>query len=530
MLHCKRALQCNPFLIGDEMKLSNMTIEEKVGQMLCLAYHGTELNEQIITLVEDLKVGGLIAFARNIVSPKQIHQLNIKAQGLAKIPLFLGLDQEGGSVRRVTSGITPLAGAMGLAAGSSSEDVAKISEIVGSELRLLGFNMNFAPVADVNNNPLNPVINSRSFSDDPNKVAEYSISAAKGFQNAKVIPTIKHFPGHGDTNVDSHLGLPIVKKEIDELIEIEINPFKQAISAGVDGVMLSHVMYTALDSKYPASLSYNITTKLLKEQLGFDGLVVTDSLTMGAISKLYTKEDVLINAVNAGVDLLIFCGKADLEEQKELYNLFVELVKEGRIPLLRIDESVQKILYYKNKYNVKNVNHSWLDVSKKINEKTNLQFSERLYNQSITYIGKESFIPLKSQEKVLILFPEIKLYTLVDNENDNYQTLGSFLDFDEVIYNIETSVIEISHLAKKYDTIIMCSYNVNKDDYQHRLFNAIDKSKIIGVSLRSPYDLIHLEGLQKYFCVYEPTTMALKSLKKVITGEISPRGKLPIKL
>lgn len=511
------------------MDIKKLSIEEKVAQMLCFAFHGTEMNDQIKTLVQDLKVGGLISFARNITSLTQIAKLNQEIQDLADIPLFIGIDQEGGPVRRILSEITPLPGAMLLASGSTADEVYKINYHVGKNLREVGFNVNFAPVADVNNNPLNPVINSRSYSDDPKVVSKLATKAALAMQDASIIPTIKHFPGHGDTVVDSHLGLPVVNKTKEELEQLEIYPFKQAIENNVQGVMLSHVLYPAFDSKYPASMSKEIVTGLLKENLGFKGLIVTDSLTMGAISKLFKIEEVITHSANAGVDVLIFCGKADLEEQKHIYNTFVKLVKEGKIPSARIDESVQKILEFKKQYNIKK---EILVKNDKISfdNQEEIKFSEELYEKGITYVGKQKFKIFTHNEKVLIIFPKIRLYTLVDNENDDYQTLGKYLDFDEIVYDDDSDLALIANKSKQYERIIFCTFNVGSNDYQTRMFSLLDKSKTLGISLRSPYDYLHLKALENFILAYEPTPEALFAVSKILTGKASLSGKPPIKI
>ena len=208
----------------DVLKLINeLTIEEKVAQMLFFAFHGTTYNSDLEILTKKLNVGGIIHFARNIVNPEQVTKLNLDIQTNSKIPTFIGVDQEGGVVQRIIDGVTPFPGAM--ASNASGESIYDLTNSVGNDLRNMNYNMVFAPVADVNNNPLNPVINSRSYSDNPNVVSKCVNDAWRGFNDSKVIPTLKHFPGHGDTSVDSHIALPIVKKNLDELNNIELVPF-----------------------------------------------------------------------------------------------------------------------------------------------------------------------------------------------------------------------------------------------------------------------------------------------------------------
>jgi len=508
------------------MNIKDLSLREKVGQMLMFAFHGTEFNDQLRTFSGEFKLGGVVHFARNIKNVKQIAKLNQDLKDSFAIPPFISLDQEGGPVIRVMSGITPLPGAMALASSEfGKENIYNITKAVANDLRHLGFNLNFAPVGDINNNPKNPVINSRSYSDNPKVVASCSKDAFLGFQAGGILPTIKHFPGHGNTSVDSHVGLPVVEASLEEAFNTELVPFIEAINSGIDGVMMSHILYKKLDENYPASLSKKIITELLIEKLGYKGLIVTDSLTMGAIFNRFTIEEIIYHGVNAGNDILIFCGRADVNEQRFIYNKFVELVENGRIPIERVNRSVEKILKLKQKYN-----QNEIDLGK-INLETNNELARDLQEKSVTIVKNEGLIPLKSIEKVLVLFPKINVFSLVDNENQKYETLNKFLDVDEVIYDSSKENFSyIKEIAKEYDKIIMATYNIVDNDYQVELFNLLDKDKVLVVALRSPYDLNKLEDCSNYVCCYEATLPALLALSKVLKGEINAVGKLPVKL
>ena len=289
------------------IKLSDLTLEEKVGQMLMFAFHGTTFNDQLKTQLDKFHIGGVIHFARNIINPVQVTQLNKYIISNSKIPPFIGIDQEGGVVQRIIKDVTPFPGAMALSA--TQKDIKDLCFQVGKNLRNMNYNMVFAPVADVNNNPQNPVINSRSYSDDPRVVSKYVNMAVNGFTDAKIIPFLKHFPGHGDTNVDSHVGLPFVRKSKEELKNTELVPFTSGVNNGAPGIMVAHIMYPAYDNKYPSTLSKAIVNDLLKEEMGFKGLTITDSLTMAAIYNNYSKKEIVTLSANAGIDIMMFCGK-----------------------------------------------------------------------------------------------------------------------------------------------------------------------------------------------------------------------------
>jgi len=503
------------------MNIKKLTLEEKIGQMLCFAFNGTEYNEQLDAQIKKLKVGGVIYFAKNITSPFQAAKLNQQLQKEAKIPLFTCIDQEGGSVLRVMDNITPFPGAMGLAA--TGKNIRNLCYHVAKDLKSIGFNLNHAPVADVNNNPLNPVINSRSYSDDPQVVAKYVCEAFKGFQDAGVLPTIKHFPGHGNTSQDSHLLMPSLHSSLEEMKEIELVPFQKAFDEGIDGVMVSHVLYTALDEKNPATLSHNIMTKLLQEQMGFKGLIVTDSLSMGAIEQNYTTEQVIDLCVNGGVDMMIFCGAARLTDQEEIFNKFIAMVKEGKISEVRINQSVEKILRLKDKYCEGEIDVTHLAPTAAVEE------AKALSVESVSLVKNSGALPFEKEDKVLILFPEIRLFSLVDNENQKYKTLSAYYPKDEIIFNRELNNLAfIKETAVKYDKIILATYNVSKEDYQAKLFDCLDKEKTVVVSLRSPYDMIQLSNVKNYICLYEATPLSLSSLAKCLLGEAPFTGKVPV--
>ncbi len=505
------------------MNIKKMTLEEKIGQMLCFAFNGTEYNEQLDAQIKRLKVGGVIYFAKNITSPFQAADLNERLQKEAKIPLFTCIDQEGGSVLRVMEKITPFPGAMGLAA--TGKNIRNLCYNVAKDLKNIGFNLNHAPVADVNNNPLNPVINSRSYSDDPQVVAKYVCEAFKGFQDAGVLPTIKHFPGHGNTSQDSHLLMPSLDSSLEEMKEVELVPFQKAFDEGIDGVMVSHVLYKALDETHPATLSHNIMTTLLQEQMGFQGLIVTDSLSMGAIEKNYNNEQIIDLCVNGGVDMMIFCGAARLEDQEEIFKKFVSMVNEGIISEARINHSVEKILRLKEKYCSDKVDISGLAPKDAVRE------AEQLSIESVSLVKNNRMLPFKKEDKVLILFPEIKLFSLVDNENQKYKTLSAYYHQDEIIYNRELNNLAlIKEKANQYDKIVLATYNVSKGDYQMQLFQALSKEKTVVVSLRSPYDIMHMGEVENYICLYEATPLSLSSLAKCLCGEAPFTGKVPVKL
>lgn len=511
------------------MNYNNMTLEEKIGQMLCLSFIGTEYNEQLKKLVEKYNVGTIIHFGRNVENLKQVYELNYQIHKHSKYPIFIGLDHEGGMVRRIMNDITYLPGAMAMW-NATDEEMYKIYNQVGKELRNLGFNMNYMPSVDVNNNPYNPVINSRSYSDEAIMVAKKGKVAAQAMQDALVLPTPKHFPGHGNTNVDSHVGLPVVNSTKEDLYNIELKPFNEVIKNNVDGIMVAHILFKNIDDTYPSSISHEMITKVLKEEMGFKGLIITDSLTMSAIYKRYSIREIVKYSVNAGNDIIMFCGEANMYDQETIISEFIDLVKTGEIPMDRIEESVKKIISLKEKYKL-TLGNSHLD-DNDIKSKFNLEseLSKKLTNKSISLFKDDNkLLPIKPNDKVLSLFPKFEVVTLVDNADNEQISIGKYYKCDEIIYSKENSLENIVQKTKKYDKIILATYNTNNNSFAKQLYEALDKDKVICVSLRSPFDIIHLEYCKTYLCTFDCTKESLIAFSEALkTNTFSI--KLPINL
>lgn len=334
-------------------KVESMSLEEKIGQLFIVGFEGEEINDEIVDLVKNQKVGGLIYFSRNIVDSNQIINLNNEIKDIEKdIPLFISVDEEGGLVSRVPEEFVKLPSS-GYIGQFNDENLSyNVGKIIAKELNSLGFNMDFAPVLDIDSNPNNTVIGERAFGNNSEIVSRLGIKTMEGIKEGKIIPVVKHFPGHGDTDVDSHYGLPIVKKTLEELENLEFIPFKNAIDNGADVVMISSIILESIDNEYPATMSKKVTTDILRESLGFDGVIATDDMTMGAIVDNYNLADAVIMSINAGSDLILVCHGYD-----DIINSIVavkDAVNSKIISEEKIDESVYRILKLKDKYNVNN--------------------------------------------------------------------------------------------------------------------------------------------------------------------------------
>lgn len=351
-----------------EETIDQMTLEEKVGQLLVIGVEGTSFSSEMDNLIRNYHVGGVIIMGRNVATTNEILQLINgikKANELNKTPLFLSVDEEGGRVSRLPVGIPKLPTSAQIGKLNDESVSYRAGTYLAGVLNEFGYNMNFAPVLDVNSNPRNPVIGNRSFGSDPYQVAKLGISTMHGMMDNGIIPVVKHFPGHGDTVVDSHKALPKVETTLEALRNVELVPFQKAIEEGADAVMVAHILFPALDPDYPSSMSKAIITGLLRNEMKFEGVIITDDLTMGAIANDYTIPEAAVQSFIAGSDLLLVVR--DYEVQLNTFNAFIKAIETGEITEERLNESIKRILTLKEKYSVSDEVHEKVDMDK-INE------------------------------------------------------------------------------------------------------------------------------------------------------------------
>ena len=306
-------------------------------------FTGLEPSPDVERLIRD-GVGGIVLFDKNIAEPVQIATLTNALQRLAgeagQPPLLISMDQEGGPVVRLRAGATHFPSAMAFGAAGSEALVAAAAGITARELRAVGVQLNFAPVLDVNTNPRNPVIGVRSYGEDPERVGRLGAAAVRALEVSGVAATVKHFPGHGDTAVDSHTGLPVVEHDLRRLDRVELAPYRAAIAAGCAAVMTAHIIFRALDADRPATVSPTVLG-FLRERLGFGGLIVTDSMAMDAMTEYAPPGEAAVQAVLAGADLVLACGP--LDAQREALAAVRQAVAQGRIPRTRIAEAAARV-------------------------------------------------------------------------------------------------------------------------------------------------------------------------------------------
>ena len=508
-----------------------LTIKQLLGQKLEYGFHGTALTEEFKDLIREYKIGNVILFRRNVESAEQLRRLcgEIREFILAEtgIPPFIIIDEEGGMVSRLPGDAVNVPGAMAIAATGDPENARRASEITIRQLRGLGANFNMAPVLDVNSNRDNPVIGIRSYGDEPQSVAQFGCAAIAPYRGSGVHCCIKHFPGHGDTAVDSHLGLPRVDKTEEELEQLELIPFRRAIEAGAPAVMMSHVLFPNIQSEQvPCTMSRYMVTELLRKKLGFRGLIFTDCMEMLAIRDHYGTPEGVVASIKAGVDIAEISATFELElRAAEAVN---EAAARGEFDMEELRESVERILSFKRQLFA-------APEAELCNRPEDCLAVQRMSRQAISCLGGS---PFRADEDTF--FCGCADYRVSGVANDS----GGAFTFPEYMANAfragamvtpkepgEADIAAAVERARGYGKIVLGTCNAHLFRGQLRLAEALAAlGKPMAVAaLRNPYDLSALpEGLWK-LAAYDYEAPALLALKEVLSGGAAT-GRCPVKL
>lgn len=524
--------------------MNSLPLYEKCAQVFMPAVFGPNLNlntkefQGTLELVRDHGIGGIIISTGNVEeTATMINEL----QKHASIPLLVGADFENGIGMRI-KGMNAFPHNMALGAVGDEEFAYQIGKATALESALLGVNINFAPVADINNNPENPVINLRSFSEDKDIVTNYCLAYAEGSKEMRVISTAKHFPGHGNTKIDSHKDLPIIAGSKDYLYENELYPFRELISDGIPAIMIGHLNVPAFDkqTELPATLSYNIITKLLKEELGFEGLIITDALDMKAVTNYYSDDEAVVKAFAAGNDILLMPPNV-----KSGITALFKAVSSGQISEERLDESVKKILAAKrwakiHLHKTRNLNQ----IRERILIPAHKKLAEEIANASVTAVKmQKDIIPISKDKYVspVVLnitnrnnYSDFVFSNLLENNFNNLKSL--YLNGKSKKSDYINTLNEID----KSDLIIIASYftvrtNGNarmlEDDQINLIRNilSLDK-KIIFISFENPYILSLFNESKNFLCTFSDTEASQKAALEFLFGNIEATGKLPVSI
>jgi beta-N-acetylhexosaminidase len=516
-----------------------MTTAELVGQSMMLRFEGPVFTDDARAAFREIRPCGVIFFADNITSREQVHalcaELQAEASSLGMPPLLIAADQEAGIVSRLPAEMVTPPGAMALTARGNLDDTEECARITGTQLREVGINVNFAPVVDVNNNPHNPVIRTRSYGDTVQKVIDGSLATIRGLTKTRVVSCVKHFPGHGDTNVDSHLGLPVIDHPIERLREIELAPFRAAIDAGVPGVMTTHIVFPALD-EHPSTLSRAILTGMLREELGFDGVIFTDSLSMDAINDRYGLEDTAIRCKAAGVDVLE--SNEALDKQRVRFRALVAAVEDGSLPIELFTSTIERLTALRTLYGLDEPTPALPPADPTLRSE-----AERIAAGTIAVVGGNEFEPITADEPALI----VDFQRLRSSEAEDPFNRGGIIREQAALLLPATRVATLGHhprneeatfainAARLARTIVIMTRDATDFPYQvdiaAKVFAAAGPdARIIHVALRGPYDTGILGAVNDTILTFGDPAVTLKALVGVLAGVTIPAAIVPVAL
>ncbi|MHB8066058.1 MAG: beta-N-acetylhexosaminidase [Ruminiclostridium sp.] len=519
--------------------LEKMTLREKIGQMLMAGFPTTNLSTEYKRLIQEYKIANVILFSHNIKNKKQLSELCAELQEMIKAntgyPAFISVDQEGGMVARMSGDATNIPGAMSVAATGDPDNAYIVGLITGKELHALGINVNMAPDLDINLNKNNPVIGVRAYGDQKETVTAFGIKMMKGLKDGQVLSVIKHFPGHGDTAVDSHLGLPLIDKSVDELMMNELVPFKAAISNGAEGVMTSHILFPQIEkNNKPATMSREIMTDLLREKLGFNGLVFSDCLEMNAIKTYYGTAKGALEAIKAGVNIVGISHTAELVE--ETVRIIEEAVKIGELPVDIINASVKKILKYKEKYAQCDILKQDISV---VGCEEHKRMARHISKNSITLVQSHGEKLPAIGKGSLFVGPYANKSTVASspiNKEFNFpEYMAKVFEGDFITIPTNPSQCDIENVLQRagnFESVVIGTYNGHLNLGQIELVNKLCNvnDNVVVVALRNPYDLGMIDERAYSLAAYEYTTLAFESLVNVFKGIETPTGKLSVKI
>ncbi|MDA3957611.1 glycoside hydrolase family 3 N-terminal domain-containing protein [Oceanispirochaeta sp.] len=519
----------------------NKDLLKKAGRMIVAGIDGTTVGEHARFCGKELFIGNWILFMRNISSPPQVKELNEELRSLTRgnngMEPFISIDQEGGIVSRLHGEMNIYPGAM--ACGAAGEGhAAGTARIMAEHLHRMGFNMNLAPVADINSNPLNPIVGPRSYGDIPEAVADQILELCRVHMDSGIIPVLKHFPGHGDTGVDSHLELPTLHLTREELEHRELIPFIRAIAEDVPAIMVAHMSIPSLDDTgTPSSLSEKIISGFLRESLGFRGLVLTDCLEMEGIQSCCTTGEAVVKAVTAGADLLYISHRAE-EQEKGVKALYDQLVS-GKIPESRINESLRRMEKYKTQYFQEEKQSSPLSAGWTDEDKNSLRETSR---RSLTVLKDRGFLKpsaLRNNPRFLILHlrrPEQFIGENTVAGGDPAQILKKA--FPKAVFrtmkpeDIKKEISKAPIRAEEWEKIlIVCSDLFRFAEAMDFVRNLLKSETSCAVAvMRTPYEGGEFTRADALILTYEDTPSAYTSLAEFLNGEFTARGVCPVKI
>lgn len=523
-----------------------MDLRQNLGQKLMLAFIGHDaVPDAVQQAIAQYRPAGFTLFRyNNIDSPQQLLRLTSALQQEAARtglpPFLIGLDQEGGQLMAV-GGATPLPGNMALGATGSEELSYQAGQVLGRELAAMGINLDYAPCADVNVNPRNPVVGVRSFGEDPRQVARLAAAMIRGIQSEGVAATAKHFPGHGDVEVDSHVNMPVVNQSLADLERVGLPPFEAAIEADCKLIMTAHLGLPLIEKNRstPATLSKTIMQGLLRERLGYGGVIITDAMDMHAIRQGDALVDEVASAVTAGADLLLMTANAD--DHRRAFNGLQKALVEGQVSADETVRSIERILELKQ-WLKKSARQYSLDV---VDCEAHREIANEIADASLTLVrDRKQILPLqlRPEQKMAVIVPQPQNLTPADTSSYLVPQLAAEIrelhnNVDEFIVPFNPDANTIAGILQRmgdYDALVVGTLNATVASGQAALVNALleacSEKPLIVAAMRLPYDLAVFPQADCYLCTYGILQPSMRALARGLFGRIAFNGKLPVSL
>ena len=540
-------------------QLDQMTIPEKVGQLFLLAFSENRLDEARVLFEEHL-VGASYISNDNIPTPQAAVELTQTLQGYAnntrlQIPLLLGVDQEGAwGVMVPGSSMGP--GNLALGATNNPQATYDMYHVIGTELAAVGLQIVFGPCADCNSNPHNAIVGMRSFGEFPDRVGAMTAAAVRGVQDAGTIATVKHFPGHGDTTTDSHRGLPTVNRSREELFAIDLHPFAEGIAAGVPIVMTAHILFPALDPDHPATLSSIILQDVLRKEMGFDGVILSDSMNMKAMKANYDPVESAIMAIAAGVDLIMLAeehydhnAEQYLQQQQDIIRGMINAIETGTLPIERVNDAVGRVLDLKDQYFGAAPRPNIGDITDIVGSPKHRQVELDVAQQAVAILREGiGWLPLATDEPITIVNTSTRSQyegiadTRGIGPNQSKPAFDSFTEaiqgkFDTVHVVPAEDVLAGTPLPDTLVLVVTENYPLPGVDFDKSLQKRIMDSvflqvgqRMMIVALRDPYDFHDAPRDVAYICGFSFRPSTVQAIVNVLTGEVQASGVSPVSL
>jgi len=522
--------------------VAGLTVEQKVGQLLLLGFGGTEMDDTIASFLDEMQPGGVALFSRNVADPEttmrliravRTHDPRTSSSSLSStngaLPMFVAVDQEGGSVVRLKTDAVILPSAMALGATDDPVLARRVGQALGRDLLAWGFNMNLAPVLDVSSNPKNPVIGVRSFGGDPVRVGEVGVGYITGLTDVGVVAVAKHFPGHGDTDTDSHYALPVLMHDRARLDAVELRPFARAFGAGLPAIMTAHIALPKIaeGDDVPATVSGKVITGVLRDELGYDGLVITDGLEMQGIIDRFGAGEAAVRAVVAGADMVMVLWFP--EKKKEVRRALLDAVASGRLSRARLDQAVRRVLEQKARSGMFTRVEPTMPAALRQLRDNDRRALDEVAQRAITLVrNTNGAVPVKGRVVVAAAPQGAFLRGLEKRAKAHTISLpwaptkrATSVDVDRIV-SLATE--------KQADVIVIGLQSADHSGVVRGVKARLPKVPVVVVSFGSPWLIAGFPDVEGYVCAYGWRDDSAAAAAAVVAGDATATGVLPVKL